>query len=187
MKTFQLFPVFIAALASTYAVADVTFIAPAGITAEAIEGKIIHQRSIPDHDASGKVIQELVQADLELTLRITDQGCALRDDSPISASFTQHYLNETGPFIVKNQIDLFVPTSGNAASASGCIDSSSTVRTETITLPMINGSADSAISNGADVTYRYTLNAQTGYGAKSTHVDVVVNFQNQSTEVKLKP
>lgn len=165
MKKTQLLILFTTIISSSVAFSQIAFVSPTSLQAEITAAQVVDQ--ISNTDGNNK--SYLAYANLQLSLKISDIGCSLQEDSSLLAQVTPgRDLKQSNS--IENQINIFLAT--ESVEDAGCAYSSKVIRTENIKVPLINGINE---RSEKDFDYIYTFNKQAGWGYRPSTLKVTVN------------
>lgn len=161
--------------------AQVSFLTTSQLKVEVLDAKVVHQipvlvtRDGSDNRSEDNMVDVLRYAELELSLKITDEGCQLKEDSSLVADYKGPSFFSRGSG--EDRIVNFYLTQKEAVD-SGCTFSSKVEKIESIILPLVNGSSRESLK---EQTIVYLVNKN-----QESPISVVVKINQLESKVEIK-
>jgi hypothetical protein len=155
-------------------IAQVEYLTPSGLKAslEGVEFVNLRYREF-DYDETTKVTY-LTYAEVEIKLKITDNGCRLSEESTI---FVNYKGDDPFSDSTKRKHELELYLSSNSPNRSACAGQRGGVsKIESLKFQLVNG-LGSNIED--DVVHTFVINSNAGWNAKPVEVKLLVNQRNQ--------
>lgn len=173
----KLLIVFLTMISSFIAHAQVKYLTPSGLNASVESVNFINLRSdeVPYDESSKRTY--LISAEVEIKIKITDNGCHLNDKSPILVNYkADDMFSRTTER--EHFIELYLEkNSSDSVICAGWGDE--VTRFESLRFQVVNGVGATASD---DVTHTYVINSNAGWGAEPVKVKVLVNQEKQIIE-----